>query len=377
MISLDFVVAGVERTINLTTDSSKAITASTSTLIGTSDVTNATKMASAIADALQQNTTYFAAAAANGAAKIGVASSGATVTFTIGDGNTAGDDLNIGDGIVGIRSETEATQGIVVAGTTKDFDLTVGEQAVTGIAISTGTYNTLEAYAAEVQRAIDATGKFENELAVDVVVKEGTTVADPTRTVKYLAIENAAGKFMRYGAATAELVAFASERDTNIDATNILAGLAAELGLSADTTTYESHGKTGGGIDTTQDGGTVSVTIQDGSTSVTRAVSVAQNANQSFASFASDLETAINTDFAGDGYSVSVSAADGAFSLSLGQAGAKTVSLSGSIVEDAFEVPSATGSDGEGDAFASMDDVVAAINVDLAAGGDRVGEFRC
>ena len=135
------------------------------------------------------------------------------------------------------------------------------------------------------QRAIDATGKFENELAVDVVVKEGTTVADPTRTVKYLAIENAAGKFMRYGAATAELVAFASERDTNIDATNILAGLAAELGLSADTTTYEVTVKQAG-IDTTQDGGTVSVTIQDGSTSVTRAVSVAQNANQSFASFA-------------------------------------------------------------------------------------------
>jgi len=372
VISLDFVVAGVERTITLTTDVSKAITASTSTLIGTSDVDDATKMASAIADALQQNTTYFASAAANGAAKIGVASSGSTVTFTIGDGNTAGDDLNIGDGIVGIRSETEATQGIVVAGTTKDFDLTVGEQAVTAIAITAGTYNNLEAYAAEVQRAIDATGKFENELAVDVVVREGTTVADPTRTVKYLAFENAAGKYMQYGAATGELVAFASEADTTIDATNILAGLAAELGLSADTTTFESHGKTGGGIDTTQNGGTVSVTIQDGSTSVTRAVSVTQNANQSFASFASDLETAINTDFAGDGYSVAVSAADGAFSLTLDQAGAKTVSLSGSIVEDAFGAAlSATGSDGEGDAFDSMDDVVAAINVDLSAGGNN------
>ena len=136
-----------------------------------------------------------------------------------------------------------ATQGIVVGATTKDFDLTVGEQVVTAIGITAGTYNTLEDYAAEVQRAIDATGKFENELAVDVVVKEGTTVADPTRTVKYLAFENAAGKYMEYGNSDAELVAFTTERDTTIDATNILAGLADELGLSADTTTYESHGK--------------------------------------------------------------------------------------------------------------------------------------
>ena len=58
---------------------------------------------------------------------------------------------------------------------------------------------------------------------------------------------------MQYGATTGELKAFASEADTTIDATNILAGLAAEVGLSADTTTFESHGKTGGGIDTTQD----------------------------------------------------------------------------------------------------------------------------
>ena len=71
---------------------------------------------------------------------------------------------------------------------------------------------------------------------MDVVVKEGTTVADPTRTVKYVAFENAAGKYMQYGATTGELVAFGTDKDTTIDATNILAGLAAEVGLSADTT---------------------------------------------------------------------------------------------------------------------------------------------
>ena len=376
VISIDYVLAGTEDTITLTTASGTAKASSTATTIGTSDVTSATHLASAIVAALVADSD-FTGTAADGTVAFGVASSGAEITFTVGDATSTNDDLNIGDGIAGIRTETEATQGIVVAGTTKDFDLTVGEQVVTAIGITAGTYNTLEDYAAEVQRAIDATGKFENELAVDVVVKEGTTVADPTRNVKYLAFENAAGKYMEYGAATAELVAFTSERDTTIDATNILSGLAAELGLSADTTTFESHGKTGGGIDTTQDGGTVSVTIQDGSTSVTRAVSVTQNANQSFASFASDLQTAINTDFAGDGYSVAVTAADGAFSLTLDQAGAKTVTLAGSIVEDAFGASlSATGSDGEGDAFDSMDDVVAAINVDLAAaGGNAVASF--
>ena len=375
VISVDYVVGGVEKTITLTTAVGTALASSDSTTIGTSDVTSVTTMATSIVNALIDHAD-FAATAADGASAIGVASSGGTITFTVGDATTA-DDLAIGDGIAGVRLDTEATQGIVVTSSDDTFDLTVGEQAVTNLAITTGTYNSVEAYAAEIQRAIDASGKFENELAVDVVVKEGTTVADPTRTVKYVAFENAAGKYMQYGAATGELKAFASEADTTIDATNILAGLAAEVGLSADTTTFESHGKTGGGIDTTQDGGTVSVTIQDGSTSVTRAVSVAQNANQSFASFASDLETAINSDFAGDGYSVAVTAADGAFSLTLDQAGAKTVTLSGSIVEDAFGASlSATGSDGEGDAFDSMDDVVAAINVDLAAaGGNAVASF--
>ncbi len=376
VISIDYVLAGTEDTITLTTDSTVAKASSTATTIGTSDVTSATHMASAIVAALVADSD-FTGTAADGTVAYGVASSGAEVTFTVGDATSTNDDLNIGDGIAGIRTETEATQGIVVGASDDTFDLTVGEQAVTNLAISQGTYNTIEAYAAEIQRTIDASGKFENELAVDVVVKEGTTVADPTRTVKYVAFENAAGKYMQYGATTAELKAFGTDTDTTIDATNILAGLAAEVGLSADTTNFMSHGKTGGGIDTTQDGGTVSVTIQDGSTTVTRAVSVTQNANQSFASFASDLETAINTDFAGDGYSVAVTAADGAFSLTLDQAGAKTVTLAGSIVEDAFGTSlSATGSDGEGDAFDSMDDVVAAINVDLAAaGGNAVASF--
>ena len=63
---------------------------------------------------------------------------------------------------------------IVVGASDDTFDLTVGEQAVTNLAISRD-YNTIEICA--IQRTIDASGKFENELAVDVVVKEGTTVA--------------------------------------------------------------------------------------------------------------------------------------------------------------------------------------------------------
>ena len=168
-------------------------------------------------------------------------------------------------------------------------------------------------------------------------MKEGTTVADPTRTVKYLAFENAAGKYMEYGATTLNWWRLPQNgTQLSMPLTSLPDWLMSWV--CPQTPQRMSRGKTGGGIDTTQDGGTVSVTIQDGTTSVTRAVSVTQNANQSFI-LCKDLETAINTDFAGDGYSVAVTAADGAFSLTLDQAGAKTVTLAGSIVEDAFASP--------------------------------------
>ena len=373
VIAIDLVIGGAEQTVTLTVDTATTSGAAAAGEIGVSGVTTATGMASAIVAALKGTTApgaYFTtAAAADGTAKFTVPSSGAVVTFEFGDNDHSTNDWEALDGIHGIRNDTEATQGIVVANNSTDtFDLTVGQVSATGLDVTTGTYATIEAYAREIQRVIDENGTFSGENAVNVVVKEGTTDAAPLEPVKYIAFENEHGKFMSL--ANNNLVAFASETDTFIDNTNVLSELQDELGLTADQTTYATHGGIDGGVDTTKDGGYVSVSIQDGSNTVTKAVQVTQDATRTFADFASDLEAAINTDFAGNGYSVSIAESGGSFTLGLDQTGAKTITLSGSIIDDAFgDTVSATGSDGEGAAFSTMDDVATAINDDLTAAG--------
>ena len=95
---------------------------------------------------------------------------------------------------------------------------------------------------------IDETGTFSGENAVNVVVKEGTTDASPLEPVKYIAFENEHGKFMSI--ANNQLAAFGTDVDTFIDNTNVLSELQDELGLTADQTTYATHGGIDGGVDT-------------------------------------------------------------------------------------------------------------------------------
>ena len=374
IISIDYAIGGTESTLTLTLVTS--LTSGAGGLsggqVGISTLTTAANLATAITTAIARQTDFTATASVtDGTAAFGVASSGAVVTFTIGDGATTTDDYRPLDGIHGIRTNSETTEGIVVTTGEDGFDLTVGEVSVAqadGLQITAGTYATIEAYAAEIQRVINETGTFSGENAVNVVVKEGTTDASPLEPVKYVAFENEHGKFMSI--ANNQLAAFGTDVDTFIDNTNVLSELQDELGLTADQTTYATHGGIDGGVDTTQDGGYVSVSIQDGENTVTKAVQVSQDATRNFADFASDLEAAINTDFAGNGYSVSIAASGGSFSLGLDQTGAKTITLSGSIINDAFgDTVSATGTDGEGAAFSSMADVEAAINEDLTAAG--------
>ena len=371
IISIDYAIGGTESTLTLTLVTSLTSTAAglSGGQVGISTLSTAANLATAITTAIARQTDFTATASVTDAtAAFGVASSGAVVTFTIGDGATTTDDYQPLDGIHGIRTNSETTEGIVVTNSEDGFDLTVGQVSSTGLAITQGTYATIEAYAAEIQRVIDEDGTFSGDNAVNVVVKEGTTDASPLEPVKYLALENEHGKFMSL--ANNQLVAFGTDLDTFIDNTNVLSELQDELGLTADATTYATHGGIDGGVDTTQDGGYVSVAIQDGDSTVTKAVQVTQDATRTFADFASDLEAAINTDFASDGYSVSIAASGSSFSLGLDQTGAKTVTLSGSIVNDAFgDTISATGSDGEGAAFSSMADVATAINEDLTAAG--------
>ena len=368
-ISIDYIVGGTAKTKTL----SFSTAGSSSTNVDITGVTTAAALATAIAASLNADGDFDSSAAGNGVigAVVGSGSDGNNrITFTVG--KNAGSGWLTGDGIVGVRTNSDATDGIVVGGSNDQFDLTVGDQTATGLTITQGTYANVEAYAAEIQRVINADGQFREENAVTVVVKEGTLSSNTEETVKYIALENASGKLMTIGKTAGDTgeFFFGTENDSSIANTNILASLKDELGLTADTTNYVTSGKIDGGVDTTQDGGFVSVTIEDGDTTITRAVAVTQEATRTFDDFAGDLGTAINAAFAADGYSVSVSSTNGNFSMALDQAGAKTISLTGAIVEDAFgSSVSATGSDGEGAAFTSMQDVVAAINDDLAAAG--------
>ena len=378
-VSIDYILDGAASTVTLEVVTGTAYNAAgASGKFNVGSATTVTHLAEAFIDGLVATVAadFSDGLVAGNDDTIELTNSAGVITFSIGDADATAEDFEPGDGIVGVRTFAEASGGIVVAnGSTDDFDLTVGSRSSADITMTAGTYANLEAYATEMQRAIDATGVFSGDYAVNVVVKEGTTVASPDKAVKYLALENAAGKFMSLANVTAE--GFGTETDTTIANTNILKGLAADLGLSADQSTYATNGLVDGGVDTTQDGGFVSVSIADGGNVITRSVQVTQNATLSFGNFASDLESAINDAFAGDGYSVSVSNSGSDFSLSLDQAGAKTVSLTGAIVEDAFGgAVSATGSDGEGAAFTTMDDVVAAINEDLStAGGNATASF--
>jgi len=379
-ISIDYVLDGAAGTATLTVATGTAYSAAgASGAFNVGSATTVTHLAAAFIDGLVATV----AADFSDGLQVGdddtieLTNSGGVVTFTVGDANATNEDFEPGDGIVGVRTFVEASGGIAVgSASTDDFDLTVGDRSSADITMTAGTYANLEAYAAEMQRAIDATGVFAGDHAVDVVVKEGTTVASPDKAVKYLALENASGKFMSLANVTVE--GFGTEANTTINNTNILKGLADDLGLSADQATYATNGLVDGGVDTTQDGGFVSVSIADGDSVVSRTVQVTQSSTLSFDALAADLESAINQSFADDGYSVTVSNSDGGFSIGLDQAGAKTISLAGTIVEDAFGAEvSATGTDGEGAAFSTMVDVVAAINADLVtAGGNATASFE-
>ncbi|MDO7605592.1 MAG: hypothetical protein MUQ94_07635, partial [Burkholderiaceae bacterium] len=105
--------------------------------------------------------------------------------------------------------------------------------------------------------------------------------------------------------------------------------------------------------------------------SVSRSVVLSsQNANTSFADFASGLQSDINAALAADGYSVTASYANGSLSVQLDQAGGSTIALAGAVISDAFgQSVSATGVDASVRDLTSMDDVVAEINSDLSAAG--------
>ena len=226
-----------------------------------------------------------------------------------------------------------------------------------------GTYNTLDDLAAMINDRIRNSGAFSGENAVTAVVYDGVDQADTTAKVRYLSLENAAGKKIDISDAATTFAGFGGETDSFVDDTSILR----ELNIAPDITDYATHGRIAGGVDTTLGGGVVTIEVVDGLSTIQREVSIGvQDENTTFASFASQLVSAANTAFAGDGISFSGSSSSDGFSFALNQTGGKTLSLSGAMIEQAFGANvSAQGSDGDFRTLASMDDVVAEINEDL------------
>jgi flagellin len=185
----------------------------------------------------------------------------------------------------------------------------------------------------------------------------------PTATNKYLVLENAGGHAVAVGGTFATKF-LGSETNTQINSTRVLSSLGQPW------SNLDTANKVAGGVDTTAGAGVVSVTVANGSSSITKQVSLgSQSATRSFSDFASDLGSAINSAFAADGYSVNTSFQNGKLSVSLGQQGANTITLGGAVIQDAFgsATVSASGSTGEEAVLSSMTDVVSEINKDLSA----------
>jgi flagellin len=258
----------------------------------------------------------------------------------------------------------------ITSGSNNTLTVELANSGVTNsLTITDGEYANIEALAAEINLQIAKSDAFEGDNAIRAVVYSGFDnfhTDTPSDLHKYLVIESPAGKQIELtGNFVTTGLFFGSERNSEIDSTRILSS------LGAGAYDVATHGLRDGGVDTTAGSGIVSVSIQDGSTTVSKQVVLGnQSATRSFADFASDLGAAVNAAFAADGYSVTTSYANGQLQVALDQAGSKTMSLSGAIIEDAFGgAVSGTGYSGDIANLQSMGDVVAEINADLAAGG--------
>jgi flagellin len=340
--------------------------------------TTLAKFANSIASAINANGTLqdqVLATAGNGKViTISNMSGAALATPTTSVYNAAGGATQTGGTVAAWSTAVAADAGLGVTAATNDtLSLTVGSTS-SSVTLTAGTYSTLEDLASEINLQIEKSGMFQGDNAIKATVYSGNDVfhADkPADVNKYLVLESSGGKEVTIGGnfTTAGTKFFGTETNTEINATRILSS----LGMPWNN--LQTANKVDGGIDTTAGAGVVSVTVANGSSSITKQVTLAnQSATRAFSDFASDLGSAINAAFAADGYSVNASFAGGKLSVGLNQAGANTITLGGAAIQDAFgsATVTASGSTGEEAVLSSMTDVAAAINQDLAAANSGV-----
>ena len=270
-----------------------------------------------------------------------------------------------------ITAQTTATGGITIDGSDDALTIALDDASAVTVTLDQGEYATMEAFAQSLQYEIDASGSFEGDNALTVAFESFTngTSADTTAdgAVSRLVISSAYGKKIEIGGELSTYTVnngfalFGGELDSTVDDTTLFN----ELGVSPATTNYQTHNLIDGGIDTTVSSGIVTLAVTQNGNTFSHDLSLTQSANTSFDSFVSDLQTKANTAFAGNGISFTAANNGGAISLVMDQAGAADLSLSGTIIQNAF------GSDLSGNGYdagiSAMADVVSSVNSQLSA----------
>ncbi len=217
-----------------------------------------------------------------------------------------------------VAARATVTQGVNSIETENVLRLKVGANGTnTDITLSTTDfqYTTTQELAVKVQSAINAKSAFQGDNAVTVGVSTDST-----------------GKLgLTFTQATGQSMEISGSFITN------------ELGQTTYTTTsplkVAATPASTGGVNLSGSNNVVSLSLvdSDSGTSISRSVTLGSSAAAvEVVDYVSLLSSALNSSLASDGYSVSTSLNNGVLSLSLDQAGGKTIKISGASITEAF-----------------------------------------
>jgi flagellin len=228
----------------------------------------------------------------------------------------------------------------ITTGSNDELVITVGSGNPVNITLDEGTYSNASDLVEQINTQIAAMGVFTGDDALTFTV---STDADGAEG---FAVTSATGEAVE------------------VDGTFVTEGLGASAAV-----TFPGVVQPTGGVDLSADS-TVTMSVTDSAGSVfSRTFSLGGNdANTSFADYASLIQAGADEAFADAGFTFTASYSDGEFSLTADQADASGVALSGTSVTAAFGsevLGSAPVVEVAASRFASMDDVAAAINNDL------------
>lgn len=215
--------------------------------------------------------------------------------------------------------------------------------------------------------------KIGNSAAIDVKVSANDyeyTTLDQLKTKVQSAIDSTVG----LEGTNRVVVGIATDSITGKSGLTFTQSSNKELSISGNFVTKELKANNStliqnvsGGVDLSSNN-QLSVSIADVNSgqTVTKNITLASTSkNVSLADYASLVQTGINTAFATSGSSVTSSIGAGKFNLSLDQAGAKTITVTGASLNSVVGVPTVTASGVAANSLSTMTDVVREIQADL------------